>query len=117
MGYFDVIFRNRGSRGTFGEKESVPRRAQEIADQVRDNIGAILGFHRVEAVNGYLNLFFSTSEYAHRVVDEVLTSGADLEKARRRTNVSWSNMRSPTLIILFILVTIEIPFSARCWPG
>ncbi len=59
-----------------GKKIPVPRRAQEIAEQVKALIGSLDGISRVEAVKGYLNLYFLTSEFAHRVVDEVLTSGA-----------------------------------------
>jgi arginyl-tRNA synthetase len=58
-------------------KKPVPVRAQEIAEQVKDYIGNVGGIQRVEAVKGYLNLYFSTSEYARRVADEVLASRAD----------------------------------------
>jgi len=55
----------------------VPKRAQEIAGQVKGHIEGAEGISRIEAVKGYLNLYFSTSEYARRVVDEALASGAD----------------------------------------
>jgi arginyl-tRNA synthetase len=55
----------------------VPKRAQEIADAVRSALGASEGFSRVEALNGYLNLYFSTAEYARRVVDEAVEKGVD----------------------------------------
>src|SRR5262245_56417068 len=58
------------------KKIPVPQRAQEIAEQVKGRIGIVDGISRVEAVKGYLNLYFKTSEYARRVVDEVLASGA-----------------------------------------
>ncbi len=50
----------------------VPHRAQEIANEVADHLGVPAGFARVEAVRGYLNLYFSTAEYSRRVVDTVL---------------------------------------------
>src|SRR5262245_43890826 len=62
-----------------GKKVPVPQRAQEIAEQVKAILrldardGNMPGISRVEAVKGYLNLYFTTSEYARRVVDEVLT--------------------------------------------
>jgi len=65
------------ARAGKGKKIPVPLRAQEIAEQVKDQIGSVEGISRVEAVRGYLNLYFKTSEYARRVVDEVLVSGAD----------------------------------------
>lgn len=58
-------------------KIPVPQRAQEMAEQVKAEIGAVPGISHVEAVKGYLNLYFTTSEYARRVVDEVLSSEAD----------------------------------------
>ncbi|MGA7193604.1 MAG: arginine--tRNA ligase, partial [Anaerolineales bacterium] len=60
-----------------GKKIQVPARAQEIAEQIKSQIGSVEGISRVDAIKGYLNLYFSTSEYARRVVDEVLASNAD----------------------------------------
>ena len=65
------------ARAGKGKKLPVPQRAQEIAEQIKAQIGRIEGISRVEAVKGYLNLYFVASEYARRVVDEVLASGAD----------------------------------------
>jgi arginyl-tRNA synthetase len=55
-----------------GKNVVVAQRAQEIAEQVVRFLGNPQGFSRLEAVNGYLNLYFSTGEYAQRVVDTVL---------------------------------------------
>ena len=56
-----------------GKKVIVPKRAQELAEGIKDFLGDSPGsFSRVDAVNGYLNLYFSTSTYARRVVDTVL---------------------------------------------
>lgn len=60
-----------------GNKQPVPQRAQEIAEQVKSQVGSVEGISRVEAVKGYLNVYFETSDFARRVVDEVLASGAD----------------------------------------
>jgi arginyl-tRNA synthetase len=62
----------------------VAQRAQQIAERLKAVIEGGDGFGRVEAVNGYLNLYFSTSEYAHRVVDQVLESGADFGRGPAR---------------------------------
>jgi arginyl-tRNA synthetase len=43
-----------------------------------------MGFSHIEAVNGYLNLYFSTADYAKRVVDTVLEEGGDYGKRRAR---------------------------------
>ena len=74
------------ARAGKGTKLPVPQRAQEIAEQVRGEIGSIPGISRIEAVKGYLNLYFTTSEYAHRVVDEVLASGADFGRGAPKTD-------------------------------
>ena len=60
-----------------GNKIPVPQKAQEIAEQVKGQIGSVEGISHVEAVKGYLNVYFKTSDYARRVVDEVLASGLD----------------------------------------
>src|SRR5215208_2554048 len=65
------------ARAGKGKKIPVPQRAQEIAEQVRAEIGVMPGISHIEAVKGYLNLYFTTSEYARRAVDEVLASHAD----------------------------------------
>lgn len=65
------------ARAGKGKKLPVPQRAQEIAEQVKAEIGRVPGISHIDAVKGYLNLYFTTSEYARRVVDEVLASGAD----------------------------------------
>ena len=62
-------------------KLPVPQRAQEIAQQIKAEIGSVPGISRVEAIKGYLNLYFTTSEYARRVVEEVLDSGVDFGRS------------------------------------
>jgi arginyl-tRNA synthetase len=60
-----------------GARKPVPLRAQEIADQLKVQIGRVPGISHIETVKGYLNVYFETSDYARRVVDEVLASRAD----------------------------------------
>jgi arginyl-tRNA synthetase len=73
------------ARAGQGKKIPVPQRAQEIAEQVKAAIGNVPGISHIEAVKGYLNLYFATSEYARRVVDEVLTSRADFGRGAAKT--------------------------------
>jgi arginyl-tRNA synthetase len=58
-----------------GPRIPVPQRAQQIAEKIATALGVPPGFSHVEAVRGYLNLYFSNDEYAARVVDEVLAAG------------------------------------------
>ena len=65
------------ARAGKGNKVPVPQLAQGIAEQVKAEIGSVDGISHIEAVKGYLNVYFKTSDYARRVVDEVLTSKSD----------------------------------------
>jgi arginyl-tRNA synthetase len=59
-----------------GKKVIVPKRAQELALGIKTYLSGLdLAFSHIEAVNGYLNMYFSTGEYARQVVDVVLTEG------------------------------------------
>lgn len=60
-----------------GKKINVPARTQEIAALLVERLGQPEGFARLEAVRGYLNLYFSTAEYSRRVIDAVLEQGPD----------------------------------------
>jgi len=65
------------ARSGKGKKLPVPQRAQEIAEQVKAEVGGVESISHAEAVKGYLNVYFETSDYARRVVDEVLASKMD----------------------------------------
>ena len=64
-----------------GGGKPVAVRAQEIAADVAASLGRPAGFFRVEAVKGYLNLYFAPAEFSRRVIDEVLERGAVLGRA------------------------------------
>lgn len=80
---------------SFGEKKgNVGLRAKEIAQDVADFLADIPGFEKIEAVNGYLNLYFSTTDYFQRVVDEVLHKGTEYgrgAKTARQLMVEFSH--------------------------
>ncbi len=65
------------ARAGRGQGIPVPQRAQQIAEQVKVQIGSAAGISRIEAVKGYLNLYFAPGEYAARVVHTILQKGAD----------------------------------------
>jgi len=60
-----------------GKKVNVPQRAQEIAEGLAAFLGSPEGFSHVEAVRGYLNLYFNSADYSRQVVDTVLAQGPD----------------------------------------
>jgi arginyl-tRNA synthetase len=95
------------ARAGKGDGKPVPQRAQEIAEQVKASVlslskdavpslskdaalslskgGNFKGINRVEAVRGYLNLYFSTEEYASRVVNTILEQGAAFGRGEGKT--------------------------------
>ena len=89
------------ARADKGNKLPVPQRAQEIAEQVKAEIGSMPGISRVEAVRGYLNLYFTTSEYARRVVDEVLASQADFGRGTSKTERVMVEYAQPNMLHSF----------------
>jgi len=74
------FFTTAAAEARLGRKAVVAQRAQEIADQVKgavlslpkDQIGDLSGLSHVEAVKGYLNLYFDPQEYTRRLVEAVL---------------------------------------------
>ncbi len=80
---FFQISANEAKAGR-GDKTPVPQRAQQIADQVKVFIGSIPGISHIDAVKGYLNLYFSTAEYASRVVETVISQGKDFGRGNSK---------------------------------
>ncbi|HJS18515.1 MAG TPA: arginine--tRNA ligase [Anaerolineales bacterium] len=83
------------------KKIPVPQRAQEIAEQIRAEIGSVPGISHIEAVKGYLNLYFTASEYARRVVEEVLTSGMDFGRGVPKTERVMVEYAQPNMLHSF----------------
>jgi arginyl-tRNA synthetase len=87
------FFQLASQEGRSGKKINVSQRAVELAEQTAAYLGVPDGFERVEAVKGYLNLYFSTAEYAQRVIDSVLEEGKDFgrgERLNQRVMVEFS---------------------------
>jgi len=61
---------------------NVSQRAQELATDIATYLGTPAGFARLEAVKGYLNLYFSTAEFACSLVDTVIAQGADFGRGQ-----------------------------------
>ena len=72
----------------------VPQHAQLLAEALRAYLGDLPGFSHIEAVHGYLNLYFSPAEYAQKVVQTVLAQGeryGSREPTGKATMVEYSN--------------------------
>ncbi len=78
-----------------GNKLPVPQKAQEIAEQVKAQLGSVDGIGHIEAVKGYLNVYFKTSDYARRVVDEVLTHGVDFGRGAKKSETVMVEYAQP----------------------
>ncbi|NMB59855.1 MAG: arginine--tRNA ligase, partial [Chloroflexi bacterium] len=74
--------RQKGAGGNVGQRAN--EMAAEVAKEMFESDGSLLiGFEKVEAVKAYLNLFFSTSSYANRVVDTVLAEKEQFGRSPR----------------------------------
>lgn len=76
-GFSTSFFAAAASQARSGAQGTVAERAQQLAERVKQAIDRGPHIHRIEAVNGYLNLYFTASEYAQRVVDQVLSARTD----------------------------------------
>ena len=54
---------------------NVQQHATDIADEIASTIKLPSAFEKVEAVNGYLNLYYDSAIFAKRVIDEILDEG------------------------------------------
>jgi arginyl-tRNA synthetase len=89
------------ARAGKGAGKPVPARAQELAEQVKMEVGNVPGVSRVDAVRGYLNLYFVTSEFARRVLDEVLASRADFGRGAPKGERVMVEYSQPNLLHSF----------------
>ncbi|MBN8582845.1 MAG: arginine--tRNA ligase [Anaerolineae bacterium] len=78
-----------------GSKLPVPQKAQEIAEQVKAQLGSVDGISHIEAVKGYLNVYFKTSDYALRVVDEVLNKGVEFGRGGAKSETVMVEYAQP----------------------
>ncbi len=71
----------------------VPERAQELAKSVKNHLGEMKGFPRIEAVKGYLNLYYEPGEFSRRVIDIALEKGENYgrgESKNKKVMVEFS---------------------------
>jgi len=76
-----------------GREVSVPQRADELARLFSKTLKLPAGFERAEAVKGYLNFYFSPSEFTRRVVDTVISHGVHFgqgESKKERVMVEYA---------------------------
>ncbi len=74
------------------QKINVGQRAQELAEQVKAYLGIPSGFERIEAVKGYLNLYYSSIEFTRRVIDTTL---------EQKNRFGWGEPKGQRVMIEF----------------
>ena len=65
---FEIASINR----EFEQDLSVKDRAQIIASKIAEKIDELVGFEKIEPVNGYLNFYFKSEDYSQQVIGEIL---------------------------------------------
>jgi len=91
-----ALFPIAAAEARTGKKVIVPQRATELAEGLQAALNpAGLGLSHIEAVKGYLNLYFSTAEYARRVVDTVLTEDGDYGRGAEKNQTVMVEYSQP----------------------
>ena len=73
----------------------VGQRAQEMAENLAEYIGIPEGIKRVQAIKGYLNLYFSSANQAQKVTEQVIDQGDVYGKADPTGNVTMIEYSQP----------------------
>jgi len=89
------------ARAGKGNKFPVPQRAQEMAERVKTQLGSVEGVSQIEAVKGYLNVYYRTSDYARRTVEEVLASKSDFGRGAPKNERIMVEYSQPNLLHSF----------------
>lgn len=81
-----ACFQAAAAEARRGRGDSVPARAQQLAQELAGSIQIPAAFQRVQAEKGYLNVFFDTSAYAAQVVDAAVGQGAEFGRGAAKTD-------------------------------
>jgi arginyl-tRNA synthetase len=73
----------------------VAQRAQELAERLAEYIGMPGGIKRVQAVKGYLNLYFSSAIQAQKVTEQVIDQGDAYGKGKPTGQVTMVEYSQP----------------------
>ncbi len=92
---------SRALKETTGQSINVVARAQELAVEITAYLGDQPGFVRIEPVKGYLNLYFSSAEYAQHLVDIVLEQGRDFGRGQPKAERVMIEYAQPNMLHSF----------------
>ncbi len=79
-----VSFQLASAERKAGKPIQVQQRAQEIAEALADHLRAAGRFQRVEAVKGYVNVYFETGEVANELLRRVLGDEDDFGRGEAK---------------------------------
>lgn len=83
-GISTAFFQLAAQEARQGKKIIVNQRAQELASLFAERLDLPAGFAKIEAVNGYLNLYFNPAAYSQRIIDTAIAQGADFGRGADR---------------------------------
>ena len=92
---------SRALKESTGHSINVTQRAQELAIAIAEYLGDQPGFSRLEAVKGYLNLYFSPAEYSKRLVDMVIDQGDDFGRGKPKEERVMIEYAQPNMLHSF----------------
>jgi arginyl-tRNA synthetase len=78
-----------------GKIKNVPERAQQIAELVALELKDQPGISRIEAVRGYLNLYYDTSEFSKRVISTVLNEETEYGRGAKKNSTLMIEFSHP----------------------
>lgn len=87
------FFKTAAGNSQYLPGEKVAERAESLAQMVAGQLSLPVEFSKIEAVKGYLNLYFDTGEYTRRIISAVLDAGKDYgrgERTGKRIMVEYS---------------------------
>jgi len=84
-----------------GQSINVAKRAQELSEVIAEYLGDQPGFVRLEAVKGYLNLYYSPVEYSKRLVDTVIEQGLDFGRGQPKAERVMIEYAQPNMLHSF----------------
>lgn len=89
------FFQTAADEARSGKPVKVPVRAQEIAELVKEALGIPRYFSRVDAVRGYLNLYFQTGEFSRQVVDQAILQSSDFGRGAKKHQLVMVEFSQP----------------------
>jgi len=73
----------------------VKERAKQIADFIAEKLELPNEFEKIESVNGYLNIYFNSKNFAKKVIDSVLEAGENFGRGKNSAKTIMVEFSQP----------------------